>query len=89
MSDEKFYLGPFGLPVKIIISADKQYLDFFKERYNNVELVNDRVEVIWEHRRHDTRSGDVDLTILMELGVYLRDIPREAWTVNWSKSKLP
>ena len=81
--------GPFGLPVTIVITAEPQHFDFFAERFDDVSVVDGRVQALWPHRRLDTSRSDYDLTLMYELSCgELKGIPMEDWRIDWEKSQL-
>ena len=81
--------GPFGLPVTIVITAEPQHFDFFAERFEEVSMVEGRVQALWPHRRTDISRSDYDLTIMYELSCgALKGIPQEDWRIDWEKSQL-
>lgn len=86
MSEKPKPFGPFGLPARVVISAAGKHHDLLMSMFGNAEMVEGRVESVWEHRRMDLHSGDADLTVLYELAHMLRDIPRDDWRVDWDKT---
>ena len=90
MNDSPKPYGPFGRPVKIVITAEPQHFDFLAERFDEVSMVNGRVQALWPHRRRNTSRSDTDLTILHELSCgALKGIPQDEWQIDWEKSELP
>jgi len=90
MKDAPNPYSPFGRPVNVVITAEPQHFDFFAERFDEVSMVDGRVQALWPHRRRDISRSDYDLTIMYELSYgVLKGIPQDDWRIDWEKSQLP